>query len=199
VLFCEHPLGVTIGREGSRADVRLADAELVSQNLPLHFVPRGGGALLHLPGQVTCYPVLPVGLFGVSPGETVRKLLRAVASVAVAYTLPVEVDESEISVRVRGRRFAHVGVAVRNGVTLFGVVVNVHPDLEPFRHVHVDADPLPMTSLQRETSLRITPHAVRQKLLNAVCDSFALRRAVAPARRPFSVLTLSRHAYAHRY
>lgn len=199
VLFCDHPPAVTIGREGSRTDVRLPDAELVAHNLPLHFVPRGGGALLHLPGQVTCYPVLPIGTFGVSPGEYVRRLLRAVASVAVGYSLPVEADETDVSVRIRGRRFAHVGVAVRNGVTLFGVVLNVTPDLEPFRHVHVDADPVPMTSLQRESTFRITPHAVRQKLLNAICDSFALRRAVAPSRRPFSVLHLSRHAYAHRY
>jgi len=199
VLFCDHPPGVTIGREGSRADVRMSDAELTAQNLPLHFVPRGGGALLHLSGQVTCFPVLPIGTFGISPGEYVQRLMRAVASVAVGYSLPVEVDEAEVSVRTRGRRFAHIGVAVRNGVTLFGVVINVTPDLEPFRAVHVDADPLPMTSLQRESTLRITPHAVRQKLLNAVCDSFGLRRAVAPARRPFSVLQLSRHAYAHRY
>ena len=199
VLFGDHPAGVTVGREGSRADVRLPDAELVSHNLPLHFVPRGGGAVLHLPGQVTCYPVLPIERYGVTPGEYVRRLVRAAAAVAAAYSLPVEADEGELSVRVRGRRFAHVGAAVRGGVTLFGVVINVNPDLEPFRHVHVDADPLPMTSLQRESTLRITPHAVRQKLLNALCDAFALRRAVAPTRRPFSVLQLSRHAYAHRH
>lgn len=199
VLFCEHPTAVTVGREGSRTDVRLSDAELVAQNWPLHFVPRGGGAMLHLPGQVTCYPVLPIEAFGLTPAEYVGRLLRAVASVATGYTLPVEMDEVEVSLRIRGRRFGHVGVGVRNGVTLFGVVLNVNPDLEPFRHVNVDADPLPMTSLQRESTLRITPHAVRQKLLNAVCDAFALRRAVAPARRPFSVLTLSRHAYARRH
>jgi lipoyl(octanoyl) transferase len=199
VLFCDHPPAVTVGREGSRADVRMSDAELVAQSLPRHFVPRGGGALLHLPGQVTCYPVLPIAQFDISPGEYVRRMVRAVASVAVGYSLPVGADEAEVSVRIRGRRFAHVGVAVRNGVTLFGVVVNVHPDLEPFRHVHVDADPAPMTSLQRESTARITPHAVRQKLLNAICDGFGLRRAVVPSRRPFSVLQLSRHAYAHRY
>jgi lipoyl(octanoyl) transferase len=199
VLFCDHPPAVTVGREGSRADVRMPDAELVAHNLPLHFVPRGGGALLHLPGQVTCYPVLPISQFDISPGEYVRRMVRAVAGVAVGYGLPVEADEAEVSLRIRGRRFAHLGVAVRNGVTLFGVVVNVHPDLEPFRHVQVDSDPAPMTSLQRESTARITPHAVRQKLLNAICDSFGLRRAVAPSRRPFSVLQLSRHAYAHRY
>jgi lipoyl(octanoyl) transferase len=199
VLFCDHPPAVTVGREGSRADVRMSDADLVAHSLPLHFVPRGGGALLHLPGQVTCYPVLPIHQFDITPGEYVRRLVRAAAGVAVAYSLPVEADETDLSVRVRGRRFAHVGAAVRNGVTLFGVVLNVTPDLEPFRHVHVDADPTPMTSLQRESTLRVTPHAVRQKLLNALCDAFGLRRAVAPARRPFSVLQLSRHAYARRY
>lgn len=199
VLFADHPPAVTVGREGSRADVRMSDADLIAHNLPLHFVPRGGGALLHLPGQVTCYPVLPIGTFDITPGEYVRRLLRATASVAEEYSLPADVDESDVSVRVRGRRFAHVGIAVRNGVSLFGVVLNVSPDLEPFRFVHVDADPVPMTSLQRESSLRITPHSVRQKLLDALCDSFALRRAVASARRPFSVLQLARHAYARRH
>ncbi len=196
VLFAEHPRAVTIGREGSRADVRHTDAELTALSLPLHFVPRGGGAVLHLPGQITLYPVLPIQSFGVSPGEYVRTLAGCLAAVAGGYGLPVETDD--LAVRVKGRRVGHVGAAVRNGVTLFGVVLNVNPDLELFRQVCVDGDPMPMTSLQRETPLRITPHAVRQKLLDLLCDRFALRRAVAPARRPFSVLHLARHAHARR-
>jgi lipoyl(octanoyl) transferase len=43
---------ITIGRSGSRADVDLTDEELRGQRLPLKFVGRGGGAVVHGPGQV---------------------------------------------------------------------------------------------------------------------------------------------------
>lgn len=198
VLFADHPDGVTIGREGSRLQVRLTDAQLVARKLPLTFVPRGGGAMLHLSGQITCYPVIPLAKFGVTPGEYVRTLVRLTAAAVTTPDIPAEASESDVTVRVRGRRLAHVGVAVRNGVSLFGIVVNVAPDLEPFRDVDVNGDPTPMTSMQRETTARISPHAVRQKLLNAVCDRFSLRRAVVQYRRPYTILHLTRHAFAHR-
>lgn len=197
VLFADHPPGVTIGREGSRLQVRLSDEELVARRLPLAFVPRGGGAMLHAPGQVTCYPILPLAAFGVTPGEYVRTLLRLTAGVITASGVPAEANESEVTVRVRGRRVAHVGVAVRNGVSLFGVVVNVAPDLEAFRILDLD-DTGPMTSMQRESDTRLSPHAVRQRLLNSICDRFSLRRVVVPNRRPITVLRLTRHAFAHR-
>lgn len=198
VLFVDHPPAVTVGREGSRVQVRWTDAELTALKLPLAFVPRGGGAMLHLPGQITCYPVLPLDRFGVSPGEHVRTLVRITAAAVAASGVPADADEADVTVRVRGRRVAHVGAAVRNGVSLFGVVVNFSPDLEPFRDVRVDGDPAPMTSMQRETDLRVSPPAVRQRLLNALCDRFSLRRVVVPYRRPITLVTTARHAFAHR-
>ncbi|MEO2090214.1 MAG: hypothetical protein ABGY75_12035 [Gemmataceae bacterium] len=198
VLFADHPPGVTVGREGSRLQVRLTDAQLVARKLPLAFVPRGGGAMLHLPGQVTCYPVLPLGEFGVSPGEYARALVNIAAAVVAKYDVPAEADEQDVTVRVRGRRIAHIGAAVRNGVSLFGLIINVSPDLELFRDIDVDGDPTPMTSLQRESILRVHPSAVRQRLMTAVCDRFALRRAIVPTRRPLSILYTTRYAFAHR-
>ena len=89
-------------------------------------------------------------------------------------------------------------VADRNGVSLFGIIINVAPDLEPFRDLDVDGDPVPMTSMQRESAARLSPHAVRQKLLNALCDQFSLRRTLVTNRRPYSLLNLTRHAFARR-
>ncbi len=198
VLFADHPPGVTVGREGSRLQVRLTDAQLVARKLPLAFVPRGGGAMLHLPGQATCYPILPLSEFGVSPGEYARALVNIAAAVVAKYDLPVEADEQAVTVRVRGRRIAHVGAAVRNGVSLFGLVINVSPDLEPFRDIDVDGDPTPMTSLQRESIARVTLAAVRQRLMTAVCDRFALRRGIVPTRRPLSTLYTTRYAFTRR-
>jgi lipoyl(octanoyl) transferase len=197
ILFCDHPTGITIGREGSRLQVHPTDAQLVARKLPIHFVPRGGGAMLHLPGQITCYPILPLVQFGISPGEYLRTLVRLTATVISASDVPAEPCENEITVRVRGRRVAQIGVAVRNGVSLFGIIINTAPDLEPFRDLEVDGDPIQMTSMQRETTARISPYALRQKLLNALCDEYSLRRETVPNHRPIALLHLKRHAFAH--
>jgi lipoyl(octanoyl) transferase len=198
VLFCDHPTGITIGREGSRLQVRQTDAQLVARKMPVSFVPRGNGAMLHLPGQITCYPIIPLDKFGVSPGEYVRMLVRLTAAAVATADIPAEPSEPDVTVRVRGRRIAHFGVAVRNSVSLFGIIINVSPDLESFRDVDVDGDPVPMTSMQREMTSRVSPHTVRQKLLNALCDQFSLRRTLVPNRRPYSILNLTRHAFARR-
>ena len=198
VLFADHPRAITIGREGSRLQVRRTDDELTAHSLPLRFVPRGGGAMLHLPGQVTCYPILPLAAFGVTPGEYVRTLVRVTARVVAASGLPAEPSESEVTVRVRGRRVAHIGVAVRGGVSLFGVVLNVCPDLDLFRFLDADGDPTPMTSMQRECDARVTPLVVRQRMANALSDAFSLRRVLVPNRRPHALIHLTRHALAQR-
>ena len=85
-------------------------------------------------------------------------------------------DPDRPGVRVAGRRVAHVGVAVRNWVACFGLVLNVDPDLGPFRDVRCDGDPVPMTSLQRETPARVRASGVRQRLVELVADRFGFDR-----------------------
>jgi hypothetical protein len=58
LLVCELAPAITIGRAGSRADVLLSAEELAAHRLDLRFVGRGGGAVLHAPGQAC------VALFG---------------------------------------------------------------------------------------------------------------------------------------
>ena len=50
-------------------------------------------------------------------------------------------DRDRPGVRINGRRVAHVGVAVRDCVGCFGLVINADPDLELFRDVRCDGDP----------------------------------------------------------
>src|SRR5438105_14841438 len=56
-LLCEHPHLVSIGREGSRAHVLLGDEQLHALEWPVRWVNRGGGCLLHAPGQLAIYPI----------------------------------------------------------------------------------------------------------------------------------------------
>src|SRR5436190_1900312 len=78
VLICEHPPLITIGRSGSRADVRLTAAELADRQLEIRNISRGGGAVLHSPGQLAIYPIVPLTLHGWTIGDYLRRLQVAV-------------------------------------------------------------------------------------------------------------------------
>src|SRR5262245_24795126 len=64
LLLCEHPPLITVGRQGSRGHIHLEPEELTALRWPVRWVNRGGGCLLHLPGQLAAYPILPLDAFG---------------------------------------------------------------------------------------------------------------------------------------
>ncbi|HET6574515.1 MAG TPA: hypothetical protein VFG68_12985 [Fimbriiglobus sp.] len=167
VVVCDHPREITVGREGSRANIR-------TTRFPVRWVARGGGVVLHTPGQVACYPVLPLDRLQLTPADYVAGLSAIVGDLLTGFGVKSEVEGT--AVRVRGRRVAHVGVAVRNGVTSFGLVLNVCPDLELFRGIDADGDAAPVTSLQRECPTRVRVPAARQRLLELLARRFDLGR-----------------------
>ena len=176
VVVCDHPPGITVGREGSRSHIRPEPEELHSRGWPVRWVARGGGVLLHLPGQVACYPILPLARLNLTPAAYLAELQALVVNLLAEDDLRAEADPDAPGVRVNGRRVAHVGVAVHGGVTAFGLVLNVDPDLEPFRAVHCDGDPVPMTSVQREAPSRVRITTIRQRLVEAVAARFGFAR-----------------------
>src|ERR1700722_1496711 len=60
LIVCEHAPLISIGRQGSPADVQFSSEELQARRWRMRWVNRGGGCWLHLPGQVAVYPILPL-------------------------------------------------------------------------------------------------------------------------------------------
>jgi lipoyl(octanoyl) transferase len=176
VILCDHPTCITVGREGSSTHVRLSPEKLHARRWDVRWVARGGGVVLHAPGQVACYPVLPLDRLGLTPAAYVAGLCDVVAEMLGSFGVKADADPGPAAVRVNGRRVAHFGVAVRNWVTSFGFVLNVDPDLAQFRDVDCDGDPAPVTSLQRECPTRVRVPAVRQRLLDRLVARFGLGR-----------------------
>lgn len=174
VVVCEHPPGVTIGRDGSRMHLRVGGDELAAREWPVRWMARGGGVLLHLPGQAAVYPIVP--LAGRTPAAFARTLSETAAGVARAFDVPAATRPDRPGVWANGRLVGHVGLAVRGGVTAFGLTLNVNPDLERFRGVWVDGDPRPMTSLVRESTVRVRLPAVRQMMVERLADALGCDR-----------------------
>ena len=57
---------ISVGRSGSRAHIRPDDQALREAAIRVHWVNRGGGCVLHLPGQLVAYLALPLHPLGLN-------------------------------------------------------------------------------------------------------------------------------------
>jgi lipoyl(octanoyl) transferase len=198
VVVCDHPAGITVGREGSRSHIRPNPEDLNARGWPVRWVSRGGGVMLHVPGQVACYPILPLDGLGITVARYVDELQAVGVDLCREYGVAGTPDADHPGVRVNGRRVAHVGAAVRDNVTCFGLIVNADPDLALFRDIRCDCDPVPMTSLARESDLRVRVTGVRQRLVELVAARFGFDRVSVFHTLPGVMPRPTRHAAAPR-
>ena len=82
LVLCEHPPAITVGRHGSRAHI-LYQPEESNRTLrwPVRWVNRGGGCLLHLPGQLAIYPILPLDRLGLGLQAYLDRLAQVIVDV----------------------------------------------------------------------------------------------------------------------
>jgi lipoyl(octanoyl) transferase len=166
LLLCEHPPLITVGRQGSHAHLLCGPDELRARQWRVRWVNRGGGCVLHQPGQLAVYPVVALDRLGLSLPAYLERLQDVVLGLLDDLSLTGTTHPGQPGVWVRGRLLAAVGVAVRGWVTSFGIVLNVNPALTPFRLVRCGGpgEP-PMTSLERERHGPVRPAFVRQRVL----------------------------------
>lgn len=132
LVVCEFEPVITVGRQGSRTDVRLADDELVARRLAVRFMGRGGGAIPHGPGQVVAALFARLEDLGLSPCDVGGYLARFEAALEAALRrLRCGTGRQPGMHGLFGRTglLAALGVAIRGGVARHGGFVNVSADL----------------------------------------------------------------------
>lgn len=132
LILCEHPPAISVGRSGSRAHILPDDDGLDELDLSIRWVNRGGGVVLHLPGQLAAYLCLPLDLMGLSVGTYVDKLQSAILTTLAEFDLDAHPRDDAEGIYLGHARVASMGVAVGRWVTSHGAVLNVGPYLEPF-------------------------------------------------------------------
>jgi lipoyl(octanoyl) transferase len=177
LILCEHPPLITVGRQGSRRHILFEPEELAARQWCVRWVNRGGGCLLHLPGQLAVYPILALDRFGIGLHEYLARLQQVVLATLADFTVQGQTRSGRSGVWVRDRLIADVGVAVRNWVSYYGIVFNINPALDLFRRVRTsDLTEGPMTSLERERRGPLRPPLVRERLLDHFAASFPFNR-----------------------
>lgn len=173
LVFCEHPPVITVGRHGSPAQIRADLQDLALRGWLVRWVPRGGGAILHLPGQLAIYPILPLSRLGLDIPTYLQRLQQILLAVLKDFGVHAQTRPGSTGLWVQDRPIALVGVAVRQQISTFGITLNIDPDVTLFRLVQTnDLNDRPMTSLARERRGPLRPALVRQRVLEHFQEGF---------------------------
>ena len=130
LILCEHPPTISVGRSGSRAHIGPDDETLQAMGIKVHWVNRGGGCVLHLPGQLAAYFALPLDTFGLNLQGYLDRLHATIMMVLEEFDLAGSVRADLPGVFSGPARIATVGVAVSRSIAYHGLTLNVGPYLE---------------------------------------------------------------------
>ena len=168
LLICEHEELITVGRQGSRAHIHCEPRELISRQIEVRWINRGGGCLMHTPGQLAVYPIVPLERHGFSVGEYLLRLQGAIVDTLAEVGISGQTRTGSHGVWGRSGQLAMFGVAVKNWTAYHGAFINVDPDMRHCRLVQPAADSPLAGSLVAERQQPVRMTRVREALLRHV-------------------------------
>ena len=173
LLFCEHPRLISVGRGGSPTEIRWDALPIRRRQVPVRWTRRGGGCMLHQPGQLAVYPIVPLLANGWSVGEYMEMLRISIA--AALESVGVTTSGGEVGSGLWGRsgRIAEFGVSVRNNVAYQGAFINVSPSLGLFDLLaSAGAEPVRVGSIQSERRSAAQMPKIRTALVQSFSKTF---------------------------
>ena len=177
LLLCEHQELITVGRGGSPGEVATESQLLRSRQIEVRWVNRGGGCLVHCPGQLAIYPLVPLRWHGFSVGDYLERLQAGIVETLDDLGIHGHTPPGRHGVWGRTGQLAALGVAVRNWVSYYGAYLNVCPPMGLFRLV--ETDPLGHTRMSCLVAERCGPvrmATVRATVVGRLAEAFGCER-----------------------
>jgi len=199
LIVCEHPPTISVGRQGSRLHIAVDDVELASMGIRAHWVNRGGGCVLHLPGQLSCSLVLPLEPFGLTPMRHVELLQDVILQVLEEFDLRGTARLEPPGIFLGSARVASLGVAVNRGIAYHGFTLNVAPYLDLFdvlTEPGVDGSPQRQTSMEARRQRPTLMSKAKEALVRRTEEVFGLDHHHLYTHHPQLKRKVLYHAYA---
>lgn len=171
VLVCEHPPAISIGREGSFADVLIDRDELIAQQLEIRWLSRGGGAIAHVPGQIAVYSIVPLQRLNLGLVDYRRRLEQTLVATASDVDVEATTGGATPGAACRCGQFGFIGAGVRDGVTHGGMYVNVSVPPDAIELVRWTRDAVRVTSLAAQRTRPTGIATVRESLVRNLAES----------------------------
>lgn len=173
IIVTEHFPVMTIGRIGSRKNLRVSEDFLLSRNIEVLEVDRGGDITYHGPGQIVVYPIIDLK----KQKRDLHKYLRLLENVAIAllqeYSIRGYRVEGRTGVWTDSGKIASIGIGVSSWVTYHGLALNVDCDLIPFRWINpCGFKDIKITSMKKLTTTKIHKALIKERLIDEFRNTF---------------------------
>lgn len=195
ILVYEPATAITIGRLGSRADIAMCDDELRARGLAPRFVGRGGGAVLHGPGQIGIglfASLADLGLGRHDVGPLLERFEVGLEAAIRDLRCGAARDSRIHGIVGRTGLLAAIGIAVRRGVVWHGGFLNIQPSLELHRRIRsvpvaAGVEPHTMGSVEADVQRRVRLQDARAALVERLVDAFEFPRSHIQSGFPFPI------------
>lgn len=121
---------ISLGLRASPSDLLFNEQILKQHDFEVLRTDRGGQTTLHNPGQLVIFPVLRFA--PLTPREWVRRLSVVTQNWLRNLAYPCQWDEQRPGLYSPSGKVAAFGLRFRHGISIHGLAINVHNDLEPF-------------------------------------------------------------------
>src|SRR5512136_519279 len=136
LLLLEHPHVFTLGKNAKKENILVSETVLRDQGIDCVSIERGGDVTYHGPGQLLGYPIFFLEALKLRVVDFVDRLEEVMIRVLKSYGLPAQRSPVNRGVWVKEAKLGFVGIALRRGITLHGLALNVAPKLSYYDMIH---------------------------------------------------------------
>ena len=173
VITVEHNPVFTIGRSGSRTNIRVSEQERERSGIPVYEIDRGGDITYHGPGQLVCYPIIDLRGYRRDIKWYIASLEQGMIDLCADLGVAAKRRAGYPGVWVGERKIASIGVSVRHWVTMHGLAFNVDVNREHFAMIDPCGLPIEMASLVDLVSDDLSMGRVTEGLLKHMKSIFS--------------------------
>ncbi len=133
LVLCQHPSVITIGRNGTDANIIATSLELAQKNIQVIPINRGGDVTLHNIGQLVGYPIFRLTDFREDLHWFLREIEACIIETIAEFGLTGGRIDQATGVWIEGqRKVCAIGIHCSRWVTSHGFALNVCNDMSEF-------------------------------------------------------------------
>ncbi len=178
IYFVQHPRVYTLGKRGGRENLMVSEFFLERENIRVIQTSRGGNITFHCPGQAVLYPVVHLERARIGVKDFVAGLEAVMERTAAQLGVHTAGDPVKRGLWAGASKIGSVGLAVKKGVSIHGLALNITPDLTPFSWIHpCGFENLAMTSIEKELLAQgktqdLSTDRIKEMMFGHFCDIF---------------------------
>ena len=157
LLLLEHPPTITLGKSGKLENVLVPPERLKKEGIALCRTDRGGDVTYHGPKQLVGYPIINLRASQRSIHSYVYDLEEVLIRTLESFGIKASRDDGHPGVWVERQEIAAIGLAIKHGISMHGLALNVNPNLEHFSFIN----PCGFSDRKATSMARLLGHELR--------------------------------------